>query len=764
MQRRLAPLAAWNALAWGATAIYGFLVAAVVCRCLGVGAYGVLATISALRGFLLLVDGGLATGISRDVALIANGDATVAPRIRTTTRLYAALGAVALAGTALLAWLPAAMLGLSGAAADAARITTWLFGVETALALLSAPLPAILRGRQRFDLLASATIGQAAVGTALLCWLVPTCGLVGAGWAALIARFLVAAPLAWFVLWRGWLPAPHGETAPAAEVTRFALPLWIAAIGVQLGLMTDVPIVGWWFGEEAASAFALGARLPGAGASLLFAVLAASFPRLVSAPADQRQRLASGLLCLATTLAAAGFGTAALHANGWFELWVGTAQPLAVEVLWLYALTWTLHAPAHVLSSMAIALGRHRVLSAIVLAETFANLGLSLWLAAAGLPTGPALATLATLFVSNVVVVPWLLVRELGLDPVQVVRPVVSGGLFGGIAAAGGALGACLLVDGAMRQAIAGALIAVGIAAIALDLTVRGQSTLRWLAVVTWRRGWPVWWRQWRQARRERQQLATERRYAPYVWIPNEPPLVTVRIATYRRGPLVAERAIASALAQTHRNLEVLVVGDCCDEATAQAVLSVRDPRVRFVNLPERGRYPDDPYLRWMVAGAAPMNHALKLLRGEWIAPLDDDDEFTPDHVAALLDACRSRELDFAWGKVLLEERDGSWSPCGSAPLRAGQIAHVGVLYSARLRRFEHDIECWRLDEPGDWNLWRRFRAAGVRMGFVDHVVARHYREMREVTPRFPRWMGQPSRRRGLRMDAGQAVCASWRP
>jgi hypothetical protein len=30
-------------------------------------------------------------------------------------------------------------------------------------------------------------------------------------------------------------------------------------------------------------------------------------------------------------------------------------------------------------------------------------------------------------------------------------------------------------------------------------------------------------------------------------------------------------------------------------------------------------------------------------------------------------------------------------------------------------------------NEPGDWNLIRRMMEAGVKMGFINHVVARHY-------------------------------------
>jgi glycosyltransferase involved in cell wall biosynthesis len=126
------------------------------------------------------------------------------------------------------------------------------------------------------------------------------------------------------------------------------------------------------------------------------------------------------------------------------------------------------------------------------------------------------------------------------------------------------------------------------------------------------------------------------------------------------------------------------------------------------------------------------MNRALEIFRGDWIAPLDDDDEFTSDHVEALLDACRSHDLEFAYGIAEMEVHPGSWEQVGSWPLRYGQIVHAAVLYNAQLRGFRHSIDAWRVHEPGDWNLWHRMRDAGVKMGFVPRIVCRHYLQARE--------------------------------
>jgi hypothetical protein len=77
-----------------------------------------------------------------------------------------------------------------------------------------------------------------------------------------------------------------------------------------------------------------------------------------------------------------------------------------------------------------------------------------------------------------------------------------------------------------------------------------------------------------------------------------------------------------------------------------------------------------------MVAGSTPMNHGVEISRGEWIAPLDDDDEFTPDHVEVMLNAaCLARGLDFAWGIAESEHQDGSWSRQGSWRCAAARSA-----------------------------------------------------------------------------------------
>jgi glycosyltransferase involved in cell wall biosynthesis len=228
-----------------------------------------------------------------------------------------------------------------------------------------------------------------------------------------------------------------------------------------------------------------------------------------------------------------------------------------------------------------------------------------------------------------------------------------------------------------------------------------------------------------------RRRLAKARKAADYaaLFAEDRTPLVTVRIATWNRAAILCERTLPTVLSQSYPHLEVLVVGDHCTDDTAERVRSLGDPRVRFVNLPERGRYPAEPSARWMVAGMAPMNYALCEARGEWLAPLDDDDEFTVDHVATLLETCRRRCAEMAFGIARMELPSGEWRDVGSIPLRRDHLCHSAVFYWTGLRFIPHDIGSWKLGEPGDWNLWRRMKRSGVRITHLPKVVAIHHLE-----------------------------------
>ncbi len=227
---------------------------------------------------------------------------------------------------------------------------------------------------------------------------------------------------------------------------------------------------------------------------------------------------------------------------------------------------------------------------------------------------------------------------------------------------------------------------------------------------------------------RLRQQLTALRKTDAYAaTFENRRPLISVPIATYNAAELLVDRAIASVRAQTYDRWEIVVVGDGCTDETADRLEGLDDPRIRFVNLPCRTVYPDDPYERWQVSGAAPWNRAVELSRGEWIAPLDDDDEFLPHHMETLLDLALGQRAELAYGK--LERADGGPDYFSFPPV-FNQIGMQAMIYLRALDFFECDSRSWAVDEPTGWNTVRRMRDSGVLMAATEQTVARYYPSM----------------------------------
>jgi glycosyltransferase involved in cell wall biosynthesis len=105
--------------------------------------------------------------------------------------------------------------------------------------------------------------------------------------------------------------------------------------------------------------------------------------------------------------------------------------------------------------------------------------------------------------------------------------------------------------------------------------------------------------------------------------------LVSAVIPTRNRSGLVA-RAVQSALNQTFRSIEVIVVVDGPDEKTAQALAQIEDPRLWIVTLPQS------------VGAPEARNVGVRRARGRWVAFLDDDDEWLPTKLERQIEAAHA--------------------------------------------------------------------------------------------------------------------------
>ncbi len=153
-------------------------------------------------------------------------------------------------------------------------------------------------------------------------------------------------------------------------------------------------------------------------------------------------------------------------------------------------------------------------------------------------------------------------------------------------------------------------------------------------------------------------------------------PLVSAVIPTRGRPALLA-CAVRSALRQTWPRMEVLVVVDGPDAATTSQLDRVTDPRLRVVYLPE------------CCGGAAARNAGVRAVRGDWIAFLDDDDEWHPEKIERQMAAAAANRDWFPIITCRVIAKSGCPASSGvpREPARGGGSSLTGVKQSPSASR-----------------------------------------------------------------------------
>jgi glycosyltransferase involved in cell wall biosynthesis len=207
-------------------------------------------------------------------------------------------------------------------------------------------------------------------------------------------------------------------------------------------------------------------------------------------------------------------------------------------------------------------------------------------------------------------------------------------------------------------------------------------------------------------------------------------PLVTVIIPTLNRaaGLDAALHSVMTASRRLHDGLqavEVIVVND--GGRTVGHVADAWKPRLP-VTLVE---------LDQCSGGAAvPRNAAIEIAEGDYIAFLDDDDLFLPDHLAVGCEPLRRGDADFVYLGALVSERrldalpeDLSGHRLKAYPydprfLMVANYLHTGAVI---VRNFRHTPVRFDpgLDVCEDWDLWIALTSVlNYRVTFVDEITS----------------------------------------
>jgi len=208
-------------------------------------------------------------------------------------------------------------------------------------------------------------------------------------------------------------------------------------------------------------------------------------------------------------------------------------------------------------------------------------------------------------------------------------------------------------------------------------------------------------------------------------------PKVTVVISTFER-PVMLRRALESILAQTFKDYEVLVVDD--SSGTAESV--VKEFRDRFaeigvslngMDLEENSGYQ-----------CVPKNVGISYARGAYIAYLDDDNEYDPDHLELLVSEIEKMGCDAVYsrwryrGDGAMSGKDFPYHQMNKASALglctspyANFIDTSAILHSKAAFAGELGQQIWNPEVRrfGDWEMVARSLKAGLRWRAVNKVT-----------------------------------------
>jgi glycosyltransferase involved in cell wall biosynthesis len=192
--------------------------------------------------------------------------------------------------------------------------------------------------------------------------------------------------------------------------------------------------------------------------------------------------------------------------------------------------------------------------------------------------------------------------------------------------------------------------------------------------------------------------------------------LISVVSPTWQRHSLLFSRCIPSVQAQTHPDVEHVIVSDGPDEELRGFLAAVRRPRhpIRYFELPEHAPEPN--------FGHYARVHAIAQAAGELIAYNDDDDELRPEHCALMAAALEADpDAEVAVSRMISHYPDEKLLAIGWGPLSCGNLGTPMVCH----RRSVLEKGTWGPpSQLEDWELVSRWMQNGVKFVNVDADTA----------------------------------------
>ncbi len=180
---------------------------------------------------------------------------------------------------------------------------------------------------------------------------------------------------------------------------------------------------------------------------------------------------------------------------------------------------------------------------------------------------------------------------------------------------------------------------------------------------------------------------------------------ISVIMPTYNRAQYI-KRAIESVLNQTFKDFEIIIVNDGGSRECEAVIESFHSDKIRYLYVEHGGL-------------SHALNQGILASRSKYIAYLDDDDQYFPDHLQNLVTALESSSFAYTDARRIVKVYiDGEWKHKSEAvefsydfdPGRFAENNYIPILCMAHRRDCFENVGLFERDLPNamDWDLWTK--------------------------------------------------------
>jgi O-antigen/teichoic acid export membrane protein len=409
---------------------------------LGEHSYGLWMAIGSVTANYFLLDVGLASAVTRNVAgALASNDSRTANRvISTALGIYTLIAAIVVVITIILTAFVPLMLAHDHEAVDV-RHALLLTGLTLAFHFPFNAFSGIVQARARYDLLTLAQVVTLVVQTAA------TVMAVRAGYGIVALAYIglgcaVLSNMLYVIVARHLFAEMSIRRDLMDRVTAkglFGYSVWsfVAQLADQTRNGINPLVVGWLQNAAAITHFSVGSRLVDYALQLLYRATNLTTPVLTSLLAQGRKDDAQAAVTLIfrinLTLAIFSAGMFVALVHPFLDRWMGPGYDLSASVAIILILAKAVEFSLSPLDSLLYAAAKHKYLSLLLLVDGVFNVGLSLALGARYGLIGVALGTaIPMIFFRGIVAVP-MTARLTGMAIAPIGRAVLRSFAVGGV-------------------------------------------------------------------------------------------------------------------------------------------------------------------------------------------------------------------------------------------------------------------------------------------------------------------------------------------